>query len=1076
MDAMDAIDHINELPKNLLSDLEIDSKGWLTSRSAGVGNADDDDNENTNDVDNNSKYPEVFPGCEKLLRLLKLIDSDDHDIDIDIDIDIDALAKDANDADGNVDVDADSNQDADADEDNITELPFVLGVYDAALAAVSQLMKMTSRKAKDDNDDSNQSSQGEIGEQPANAKAGKSRKHNEWVEVRNGDINASDEEYITEASERMQITFNTMAVLLPILVPMIHHPRQSDFDIRMKRGPSIRKKAPKQKKDKVQIPDNIMDMDGRKGKTKKTQTYLFFEHVYSVTTDGAFNLLKREIKQIVQVAHDLLVKAKGRPSNQKLFDFSMAQDIIQLLFSKDSILAPADVIQKTLLSSLDPEVERFAHEMDNAIIHPLASDRLDMKLDHENSVRNLQNRLSQILTNKFRGAHLDVYGSCLSGLSLGNSSDVDISLYIPDAWDLQVNYWAGKIDKDQYQKQMKRLVYKVYDALCPNRRVNHKNHPVKQEFMDVEAVPYARVPVVKGNYLHAENPFSHNGSMRFDICILNDIAVANSGLLREYSMLDPRVKMLMLSVKSWTKWKQIGSAADQTLSSYTWMILVIFYLQCIGFLPTLQCPKFMEAHGERYDPKNRMHTVNGLRTIFLTSDIVLKHDIWKQPEHFKTTPVSGLLAGFFLFYARHFPQETTAVSIRLGNLTLQKTVFKSSRLWRLVVEDPFETHDSSYPHDLGVPLSDVGQVKVTSALQEAANKMEKMYINCSEIEDCIGSFQFVKTSQDVEAEAEAEPIQQAKVQQAEPIQQAKVQPPKNRRNNKSSKQADAPKHKKEPMPPRKTQVQDNRDNGGKRGNREHRRGGQHGNRNQNEGGDQDDHVNTNAGADTAREAAPKHSSNSDNRANGGDQEAHVSRNEAGDTPRESAPKHSSNRNRIKGDGDQDVHLNTNEADVGTPKGRNASRRSKKLQNKGGGAQNDHQPPRNEAGDNGPPMPPKQHRNRADRRKPERNPESNTGGGDGAQDEHRETPRNEGWDNGPKPPKQYRNRTERRTAERNQDSNTGGGDGAQNEHRETPRNEGGDNGPKPPKPYRNFADRRTAERNQESNKATSQGNE
>jgi len=174
--------------------------------------------------------------------------------------------------------------------------------------------------------------------------------------------------------------------------------------------------------------------------------------------------------------------------------------------------------------------------------------------------------------------------------------------------------------------------------------------------------------------------------------------------------------------------------------------MVVFYLQCIEFLPNLQCPHFMEAHNVRFDPTNRMHTVNGLKTVYLSSESVLQHEIWQQPEQFKSTPVSALLAGFFLFYARHFPHETTAVSIRLGNLSLQKTVFKSSRLWRIVVEDPFETHDSPCPHDLGTPLNDHGNIKVTKALHEAADRMERMYIDCTDIDDCIGSFCFVQTS------------------------------------------------------------------------------------------------------------------------------------------------------------------------------------------------------------------------------------------------------------------------------------------------------------------------------------------
>jgi DNA polymerase sigma len=232
---------------------------------------------------------------------------------------------------------------------------------------------------------------------------------------------------------------------------------------------------------------------------------------------------------------------------------------------------------------------------------------------------------------------------------------------------------------------------------------------------------------------------------------LNDIAVANSGLLREYSLLDVRVRMLMLSVKSWIKWKDIGNAAERTLSSYTWMIMVIFCLQCIGFVPNLQCQEFMKKHGAVYSgagDQNRMHNINGLKTIYLHHDVVLAKGIWTQPKHLESTPISALLLGFFVFYASFFSQETTAVSIRLGNMSMQKTVFsKSSNLWRMVIEDPFETYDCHIPHDLGTPMDEKGQNKVTKALQEAANTMEEMFGSCHEkIVDCIGSFNIVEKS------------------------------------------------------------------------------------------------------------------------------------------------------------------------------------------------------------------------------------------------------------------------------------------------------------------------------------------
>ena len=145
----------------------------------------------------------------------------------------------------------------------------------------------------------------------------------------------------------------------------------------------------------------------------------------------------------------------------------------------------------------------------------------------------------------------------------------------------------------------------------------------------------------------------------------------------------------------------------------------------------------------QFDPNDILHSINDLRTVFLTSTCIKQRGIWSQPEQFKKTPVAGLLAGFFIFYARHFPQETVAASIRLGKMSLKKTVFKTCRFWRLACEDPFETHDSHFPHDLGIPLDPLGQLRIKRALDEAADTMERLYKDCNEVEDCIGTFQYV---------------------------------------------------------------------------------------------------------------------------------------------------------------------------------------------------------------------------------------------------------------------------------------------------------------------------------------------
>ena len=205
----------------------------------------------------------------------------------------------------------------------------------------------------------------------------------------------------------------------------------------------------------------------------------------------------------------------------------------------------------------------------------------------------------------------------------------------------------------------------------------------------------------------------------FDICFLNDIAVANSNLLREYSLVDPKVRSMMITVKQWAKEQNINSAKEKCISSYSWMNLVIFYLQCMGFLPNLQCPTLMKAAGIVPDREgNHWHFVNKLDTCTMKWEEIKDGELWAMPSEFAGLPLSLLLYGFFEFYGLRFPFGTHAVSIKRASICLSKLATKKINFF-LSIEDPFETYDSFCPHDLGSPANAFGSTKIRNCLQDA---------------------------------------------------------------------------------------------------------------------------------------------------------------------------------------------------------------------------------------------------------------------------------------------------------------------------------------------------------------------
>ena len=225
----------------------------------------------------------------------------------------------------------------------------------------------------------------------------------------------------------------------------------------------------------------------------------------------------------------------------------------------------------------------------------------------------------------------------------------------------------------------------------------------------------------------------------FDICFLNDIAVANSSLLREYSIMDESVRELMIAVKRWAKDNRVCAAQDNTLSSYAWMCMAIFYLQCISYVPNLQCPKLMEKAGIQRDPEKYWHNVNDLDTCYLTWEQVQK--IWKRPDVFGNKPHSctALLYGFFHFYATDFARPVSMLSIKRGREEiLPKTVFRKCSAF-FCIEDPFETFDSHMPHDLGIPVNEVQCPRILALLQNSEEHLRFLLLGSGNDDDVSNS-------------------------------------------------------------------------------------------------------------------------------------------------------------------------------------------------------------------------------------------------------------------------------------------------------------------------------------------------
>ena len=615
----------------------------------------------------------------------------------------------------------------DVDVELLTELPYSDKVSDLLRSVIADVRRMGGPSSRDKNATNNDGEEGVDGEVLVVKKKKRGRQNRRSKgrvaqleeqrrlrqeqeaekEKMNSSVHTADDNIDDDADDdddddiesdntevnsdiRLASTFNTLRVLMTILRPILDHPHHKDDALKMKHAPN----------------------------KKKVDYYMISTHVYSPVSKGAWNDTRLGfVRMLNEVEPGLFQKVMKRVNGDKEYEFNV-KDWVVSLFNHDQLTSKEYVAKQSIGEDLLEACKapnHIVHKFNDALLQRFQNDG-DQKKQRklQESIQNLQVKLSKAISRNFPDVRLTVYGSCLSGLALEGSHDVDVSVYIPQLDHLKQDFDAGVISASEYEQKMKRVLFRIKGSLQRS-----------ESFVEVFAIAHARVPVVKGIDIRAKNPYEENGSLAFDLCFLNDIAVVNSSLLREYSLFDNRVKVLMLSIKSFAKSNNIASAADGTLSSYTWLNLVVFYLQCIGFLPTLQCPKLMEDHEFKPDPSgNRWHSINGLETFYLTEKIVTQNKFWEQSPLCSNVNMPVLLYGFFNFYCNVFPHQTVAASIRLGEMSLQKTSFKgSSKLWRMCIEDCFETYYSHCPHDLGCHLKERGQEQMLDHFDQMTNDL-----------------------------------------------------------------------------------------------------------------------------------------------------------------------------------------------------------------------------------------------------------------------------------------------------------------------------------------------------------------
>lgn len=212
-------------------------------------------------------------------------------------------------------------------------------------------------------------------------------------------------------------------------------------------------------------------------------------------------------------------------------------------------------------------------------------------------------------------------------------------------------------------------------------------------FSIVEEILGARVPILK---LRFEN------ELDVDLSCHNPKPLLNTQLLKSYSQMDSRIKDLCIAIKVWAKDTGVCDATKSNLSSYSFTLLVIYFLQVHPdvHLPVLPVEAF-EDHGKQ--------EMDELVIAAMTS--------WQC-----RLSLPELLLRFYAFYSNRdsngFAWGSEVVSVRCGGRRMAQDPsfgrLRGTHLWRLHIEDPFQIE-----RNLHCVLGEVEEGQLCTAFSEA---------------------------------------------------------------------------------------------------------------------------------------------------------------------------------------------------------------------------------------------------------------------------------------------------------------------------------------------------------------------
>lgn len=248
----------------------------------------------------------------------------------------------------------------------------------------------------------------------------------------------------------------------------------------------------------------------------------------------------------------------------------------------------------------------------------------------------LRAQFEKALKNLFPNCDLFMFGSSASGFG-SQSSDMDMCL----------------VTNNNIEIKEVKLLFRIKSMFM--RQFN---------LSDVQVIN-AKVAIMKF--------IDSRSKIHCDLNINNSDGVRNTHLLKYYTIADPRLVPLVLTIKRWARHHKINDASQGTLSSYALTLMTIHYLQC-GVKPAI-LPNLIAENPEVFHPRRPLQSLSFYDKIsgnFRSDNI---------------QSVGELFVGFLTYYSEQFNYEYTGISLREARAIPKRTSKEFSK-W-LFIEEPY---------------------------------------------------------------------------------------------------------------------------------------------------------------------------------------------------------------------------------------------------------------------------------------------------------------------------------------------------------------------------------------------------